>query len=60
MQNYKGLKVWEKAHFFRLLTYLETKTFPKEEIYSLTNQLRRSATSVPANIAGSVADKNID
>ena len=51
MQNYKDLKVWEKAHLFTLQTYLETKSFPKEELYSLTNQLRRSAASIPANIA---------
>jgi len=51
MQNYKDLKVWEKAHLFTLNVYEETKTFPKEEMYSLTNQLRRAASSVPANIA---------
>lgn len=51
MQNYKDLKVWEKAHLFTLKVYESTKAFPKEEIYSLTNQLRRSASAVPANIA---------
>ena len=51
MQNYKDLKVWEKAHEFTLKVYEMTKTFPKEEIYSLTNQLRRAASSIPANIA---------
>ncbi len=51
MQNYKDLKVWEKAHLFTLLTYRETTSFPKEELYCLTSQLRRSAASVPANIA---------
>jgi four helix bundle protein len=51
MQNYKDLKVWEKAHLFTLLTYQETKSFPKEELYCLTSQLRRSAASVTANIA---------
>lgn len=51
MQNYKDLKVWEKAHQFTLNVYEETKTFPKDELYSLTNQLRRSAASIPANIA---------
>ncbi len=51
MQNYKDLKVWEKAHFFTLAIYEVTKNFPKEEIYSLTNQLRRSTSSIPANIA---------
>lgn len=51
MQNYKDLKVWEKAHLFTLLTYQETKSFPKEELYCHTSQLRRSAASVPANMA---------
>lgn len=51
MQNYKDLKVWEKAHFFVLNVYTETKSFPNEEIYCLTSQLRRAATSIPANIA---------
>jgi len=51
MQNYKDLKVWEKAHLFTLTVYEVSKPFPKEEIYSLTNQLRRAASSIPANIA---------
>ncbi len=48
MQNYKDLKVWEKGHLFTLNVYEATKSFPKEELYSLTNQLRRSAASIPA------------
>ena len=51
MQNYKDLKVWEKAHQFTLKVYEATKLFPKEELYSLTNQLRRATSSIPANIA---------
>ncbi len=51
MQNYKELKVWDKAHHFTLRIYACTKLFPKEEDYSLTNQIRRSASSIPANIA---------
>ena len=51
MQNYKELKVWQKAHQLTLDVYTETKGFPKDELYSLTNQLRRSTSSVPANIA---------
>lgn len=51
MQNYKDLKVWEKSHAFTLKIYEITKLFPKEEIYSLTNQVRRSSSSIPANIA---------
>ena len=51
MQNYKELKVWQKSHAFTLKGYAITKSFPKDELYSLTNQLRRAASSVPANIA---------
>ncbi len=51
MQNYKELKVWQKSHSFTLKVYEITKLFPKAELYSLTNQLRRACSSVPANIA---------
>jgi four helix bundle protein len=51
MQNYKELKVWKKSHLFTLKVYEVTKSFPKEELYSLTNQLRRACSSIPANIA---------
>lgn len=51
MQNYKELKVWSLAHQFTLKVYECTKTFPKEEIFGLVNQLRRSASSIGANIA---------
>lgn len=51
MQNYKDLKVWEKAHQFTLQVYKLTENFPKTETYGITNQLRRAAASIPANIA---------
>ncbi|GHV16428.1 hypothetical protein FACS1894179_11300 [Bacteroidia bacterium] len=51
MQDYKNLKVWEKAHSLTLGIYRITTSFPREEIYSLTSQLRRSVVSIPANIA---------
>lgn len=51
MQNYKDLKVWEKAHQFTLKVYEVTKCFPKEEVYGLSSQIRRSSSSIPANIA---------
>ncbi len=51
MQNYKELKVWEKAHQLTLKVYKMSKRFPKEELYSLTNQLRRCVSAIPANIA---------
>lgn len=51
MQDYKKLKVWEKSHALTLKIYIETKNFPKEELYGLISQLRRSASSIPTNIA---------
>lgn len=51
MQNFKDLKVWQKAHQFSLKVYNITRLFPKEELFGLTNQLRRAAVSVAANIA---------
>ena len=51
MQNYKELKVWEKSHLLVLDIYRITAKFPKEEIFGITSQIRRSAASIPANIA---------
>ena len=50
MQDYKKLKVWEKAHAFTVVVYAITRTFPKDEVYALTSQIRRCAVSVPSNI----------
>lgn len=49
-KGYKKLKAWEKANELVLKVYKYTKTFPKNEEYGLTSQLRRAAISVPANI----------
>lgn len=51
MESFTKLKVWQKAHDLTLKVYEITKDFPKEEKYRLTDQLCRSASSVPANIA---------
>jgi four helix bundle protein len=51
VKNFRDLKVWEKAHQLTLSLYRATAAFPTEEKYGLTSQLRRSAASVPANIA---------
>ncbi len=50
-KSFKELIVWQKAHQLVLNVYRATKSFPKEEIYGLTSQLRRSSVSVAANIA---------
>jgi four helix bundle protein len=51
MKDFKKLVVWQKAHELVLLVYRLTKKFPKEERYSLTDQMRRAATSIATNIA---------
>ncbi|MEN8262749.1 MAG: four helix bundle protein [Nitrospirota bacterium] len=51
LSNYKELKVWQRAYNLCLMIYKITKEFPKEEIYTLTSQIRRAAISVPSNIA---------
>jgi len=51
LKNYKELHVWQKAYQFCLEIYKVTKTFPNEEKYGLTSQIRRAAISIPSNIA---------
>jgi len=51
MRNFRDLKVWEKSHQLVLRTYQVTKLFPKDELYGVTSQLRRSSVSIPTNIA---------
>lgn len=51
MKDFHSLKVWERAHKLTLLIYLVTREFPKDETYGLTNQMRRSSSSIPTNIA---------
>jgi four helix bundle protein len=51
VRNFRALKVWEKSHRLVLAVYNATGTFPREEIYGLTAQLRRCSASIPANIA---------
>ena len=51
MQNFRNLKVWQKAHMLTLNIYRATKSFPREEMYGLTSQMRRASVSIAANIA---------
>jgi four helix bundle protein len=51
MEDFKNLKVWRKAQELTLVVYEETRSFPRDEMYGLTSQLRRAAASVGANIA---------
>ena len=51
MKDFKKLKVWQKAHRLTLDVYQASATFPREELYGLTSQIRRSCLSIPSNIA---------
>ncbi len=51
MQSFKNLKVWGKAHALTLDVYRSSKSFPRDEIYGLTGQMRRASASIGANIA---------
>lgn len=51
MHNFRNLKVWKDAFSLAEEVYIETKSFPKEEVFSLTTQVKRSAVSIPSNIA---------
>jgi four helix bundle protein len=52
MEDFKDLRVWAKAHELTLAVYQKTRTFPRDEMYGLTSQLRRASASIGANIAG--------
>lgn len=51
MRNYRDLIAWRVGMDLVEAIYRQTKSFPKDEIYGLTSQLRRAAVSIPANIA---------
>jgi four helix bundle protein len=51
MQNYKELILWQEAHNLTLKVYEVSKSFPKEEIFGITSQIRRAFSSIPCNIA---------
>jgi len=55
MNNHKDLDVWKKSLDLVENIYNITKDFPKEEIYALTTQMRRSVISIPSNIAEGAA-----
>lgn len=51
MKDFRKLQVWEKAHYLTWDVYRVTQHFPKAELYGLTGQMRRAASSIPTNIA---------
>ncbi|HSY91615.1 MAG TPA: four helix bundle protein [Candidatus Binatus sp.] len=54
VQDFRNLKVWEKAHALTLDVYQVSRSFPREEMYGLTSQMRRASASIGANIAEGV------
>jgi four helix bundle protein len=51
MKNYRELKIWQRSHALTVLLYQVTKSFPRDEVFALTSQMRRAGVSIPANIA---------
>ena len=51
IQSFRDLQIWQKSMQLALSVYRLTRDFPREELYGLTSQIRRSAVSVPSNIA---------
>jgi four helix bundle protein len=61
MQNFRNLKVWDRAHALTLDVYQSSRSFPRDEMYGLTSQMRRASASIGANIAeGSCRGGDID
>ena len=57
MKNYRELEVYQKSYALTLQIYKTTRTFPREELFGLTSQIKRAAYSIPLNIAEGYAKK---
>ncbi|MCI0334347.1 MAG: four helix bundle protein [Planctomycetes bacterium] len=51
MQDFRNLDVWKKSHELMLAVYRASRSFPDDERFGLTSQLRRATASIPANLA---------
>jgi four helix bundle protein len=63
MRDFKKYEIWQLSHSLTLEVYKITSNFPKEELYGLTSQIRRAATSIPTNISegcGRSSDKEFN
>ena len=52
-RNFRNIKAWQHADNLAVSVYSKTKSFPREELYGITSQLRRASVSAPTNIAES-------
>ena len=61
MRNFQELSIWQRSHSLTLKIYEITRSFPSDEIFGVTSQMRRSSSSVPTNIAeGCGRESNAD
>ena len=51
IKDYKDLKIWQRGIDIAEKCYYLTKSYPQDELYGMTQQIRRAASSIPANIA---------
>ena len=51
MRDFHKLGIWQRSHQLTLDVYKVSKSFPKDELFGLTSQIRRAASSIPTNIA---------
>jgi len=56
VKDFKKLKVWEKAHALTLRIYQVSRSFPREELYGLTSQMRRAAAKGPGDLAALLSE----
>ena len=62
IKHFTDLHAWQEAHLLAIMVYTVTRTFPREELFGIVNQMRRAAVSITSNIAegfcrGSVREK---